>query len=147
MKITICGSIAFYDQMLAVKKELENFGHEANIPPAHEQGEDGNLITVKEYYKIRKNAGDDDKWVWERKKQAIRDHLNKIDWSDAILVLNYDKKGITNYIGGNTFMEMGIAFYLNKPIYLLQPLPEISYKEEILGMFPIIINGDLTKIK
>jgi hypothetical protein len=41
---------------------------------------------------------------------------------------------------------MGVAFYLNKPIYLLNPVPEISYKEEILAMFPMVVNDDLTKI-
>ena len=44
-------------------------------------------------------------------------------------------------------MEMGIALYLNKKIYLLNQIPEIPYKEEILRMSPIIINKDLTKIK
>lgn len=34
--------------------------------------------------------------------------------SDAILVLNYDKKGIKNYIGGNTLMEMGFAHVHDK---------------------------------
>ena len=44
-------------------------------------------------------------------------------------------------------MEMGVAFYLHKKIFLLNPIPEISYREEILGMKPIIINGDLSLIK
>jgi len=42
---------------------------------------------------------------------------------------------------------MGLAFHLNKKLFLLNEIPEISYKEEILGMKPIIINNDLTKIK
>jgi nucleoside 2-deoxyribosyltransferase len=146
MKITICGSIAFFEQMLAVQKELEKNGHEVKLPPLKIKDENGNLISVTEYYNLRKMETDDQSWIWQRKKEAIKTHFDKIDWSDAILVLNYDKKGIANYIGGNTLMEMGVAFYLNKPIYLYQPLPEVSYKEEILGMFPIIINGDLTKI-
>ena len=50
---------------------------------------------------------------------------------------------MANYIGGNTFLEMGVAFYLNKPIYLLNIIPEIDYKEELLGMKPTIINNNL----
>ncbi|MDD4901841.1 MAG: hypothetical protein PHE24_01770 [Patescibacteria group bacterium] len=146
MKITLCGSIAFYDQMLAVQKELEAMGHEIKIPPGNRPNGDGGIISSQEFYNIRHAAKDEAKWIWEIKKQGIREHFDKIDWCEAIIVLNYDKKGIANYIGGNTLMEMGLAFYQNKPIYLLQPLPEISYKEEILGMFPIIINGDLKKI-
>ncbi|MDD5527744.1 MAG: hypothetical protein PHO56_02085 [Patescibacteria group bacterium] len=147
MKITICGSIAFYDQMLAVQKELENSGYEVKLPPLTTKDENGNPISVIEFYNLRRAETDEQSWMWQRKKEAIKMHFDKIEWSDVILVLNHDKKGIANYIGGNTLMEMGVAFYLNKPIYLLQPLPEISYKEEILGMFPIIISGDLSKIK
>jgi len=44
-------------------------------------------------------------------------------------------------------MEMGLAFYLKKKIYLLNEVPELPYKEEILGVKPIILNGDLSKIK
>jgi hypothetical protein len=146
MKITICGSIAFFDQMLAVQKELEKNGHEVKLPPLKIKDDNGNSISVTDYYNLRKAETDDQSWIWQRKKEAIKTHFDKIYWSDAILVLNYDKKGIPNYIGGNTLMEMGVAFYLNKPIYLFQPLPEISYKEEILDMFPIIINSDLSKI-
>jgi len=63
-------------------------------------------------------------------------------------VLNYDKKGVKGYVGGNTLMEIGVAFFLSKPIYLLNDIPEdVSYAEEILGMMPIVINGDLAKIK
>ena len=33
MKITICGSIAFFDEMLKVKEDLESRGHTVQIPP------------------------------------------------------------------------------------------------------------------
>ena len=63
------------------------------------------------------------------------------------MIANYDKNNIKGYIGGNTLMEMGLAFFLKKKIYLLNEIPELSYKEEILGVLPIILNGDLSKIK
>ena len=77
---------------------------------------------------------------------VIKKRFDGIIWGDALLILNYDKNGIANYLGGNSLVEMAVAYYLNKPIYLFNPAPEISYKEEILGMFPIVLNGDLTKI-
>ena len=68
--------------------------------------------------------------------------------ADAVLVLNYDKNGIKNYIGANTFMEMGFAHILNQKIFVLNPLPEFEfYRTEIEAMRPIILNGDLSKIK
>jgi len=144
MKITICGSIAFYKEMEAMKAELETKKHEIKLPPTHIKDEQGELIPVTEYYRLRKAAGVDDGWIWDRKEEAMRNHFDKIVWSDAILVLNYDKNGVTNYIGVNTLMEMGLAFHLRKPIYLLNPIPEIPGKEEVIGMKPAILNGDLS---
>jgi len=146
MKITICGSIAFQDEILSIKERLEKLGHEVKIWPLKVKGEKGQLISVQEYYKIRRAANNDEKWVWDRKAEAVMEHFNKIAWSDAILVVNYDKNDVKGYIGGNTLMEMGLAFFLKKKIYLLNEVPELPYKEEILGVKPIILNGDLTKI-
>jgi hypothetical protein len=147
MKITICGSIAAFDEMLATQKELEKMGHEVKLPPTEVIGPDGQMMSVVDYYEKRRAANNDESWVWEMKRTAINKHFEKIEWSDAVLILNHDKKGIAGYIGGNTLIEMGVAFYLKKPIYLLNPIPELSYKEEILGMWPIIIDGNLSKIQ
>ncbi len=147
MKITLCGSIVFHNEALSIKKELEESGYEVELWPTHIKDGDDNPISIQEYYKIRKEASDDEKWVWDRKAKAITDHFNKIAWSDAILVLNYDKNNVKGYIGGNTLMEIGLAFYLKKRIYLLNEVPELSYKEEILGVKPIILNNDLSKIE
>lgn len=148
MKVTICGSIAFYDEMLKTKNELEELGHEVRLPPSELKDDRGNVISCKEYYKLRKEDGvGDDSWLWDRKTDMINDHIKKIEWSDAILVLNCDKKGINGYIGGNTLLEMGIAFYLKKKIFIMNSVPEMSYKEEILGMKPILINGNLENIE
>ena len=76
----------------------------------------------------------------------IRKHFKKIEKSDAILVLNLDKNGTKNYIGGNSFLEMGKAFDKGIPIFLLNEIPEVSYKDEIVAMRPNILNGDLSKI-
>lgn len=147
MKITICGSIAFYDEMCTTKDALKDFGHEVKLPPAEVPDENGRPIPVAEYYRIRKEqVNPDDSWVWRNKKTAIKTHFDKIDWSDAILVLNYAKNDVPGYIGANTLMEMGLALHLDKPIFLLHQIPELSYKEEILGMHPIILDGKLNNI-
>jgi len=146
MKITVCGSIAFYPEMLSIKKDLELVGHEVVLPPTEIKDESGNLISVEKYYEIRKTAGEDVQWVWDRKYQLIKDYFEKEKGADAILVLNHDKNDIVGYVGGNTLMEMGVAFFLDKKIFLLNSIPDMSYKEEILAMRPIVINGDLSKI-
>lgn len=146
MKITICGSIAFYEEMQAAEEQLEALGHEALIPPDRVPDKDGNIITVAEFYKIRKAAGDKESWVWDVKEQAIRLHFDKIADSDAILVLNEKKNDIPGYIGANTFLEMGLACYLRKPIYVLHQIPDQGNIEEIMGMKPILLHGDVNNI-
>lgn len=146
MKITICGSIAFIDEMQEAKLQLEKLGHEVKLPPSEISDEHGDAIPVKDYYAIRKATTATDGWIWDRKEQAMRNHFNKVLWADAILVLNHDKNNIPHYIGANTLLEMGLAFHHGKKIFLLNPIPTISYTEELLGMRPTIINGELSLI-
>ncbi|EKD32882.1 MAG: hypothetical protein ACD_76C00123G0002 [uncultured bacterium] len=146
MKITLCGSIAFIDELLGLKEQLEKLGHEIKMPPLEIVNEDGKTIPVKEYYRVRKSADENALWVWNKKMELMKDHFNKIIWSDAVLVLNKEKNNIPNYIGANTLMEMGLALYAGKKIFLLNPIPDMSYKEELFGMQPVVINGDLNQI-
>lgn len=146
MKITICGSIAFIDEMRDAQRFLESRGHEVKIPPLEVKDENGENISAKDYYQLRKSAPNSMQWVWERKAEAMKAHFGKIEWADSILVLNKTKNNIADYIGANTLLEMGLAFHKEKQIYLLRGVPEISYKEEILGMNPTVLNGDLSGI-
>ncbi len=147
MKITICGSIAFTDEMQQVKKELEELGHEVKLPPHEVMDDSGKMIPAKQYYAMRKAETSDDSWIWDQKEKAMRNHFEKVEWSDAVLVLNYDKNYVTGYVGANTLLEMGLAFHFGKKIFLLNKIPEQNYKEEIIGMKPVVIENDLTKLE
>jgi len=153
MKITICGSIGFYKEMESARDELIKQGHEVKIPelalevPKEFGG--GKKVYFGQY--IEQNGGIDAfparHEIWNMKEGAINDHYEKIDWCDGILVVNHEKRGINGYVGGNTLIKIGVAFYLKKKIYILNPVSsELSYKQEILGMKPRILNGDLSKI-
>ena len=64
------------------------------------------------------------------------------------MVLNFEKKGIPNYIGANTFLEIGYAHCMNKKIYLINEKPNQDYIiDELNGMELLVINNDLSKIK
>ena len=136
MKIAICASMVFTDKMLEVKNQLKELGHEVHISSF-----------VNEY--VGKSEKEKEKITIYHKtqKDAIRKFFEKIKISDAILVLNYDRRGISNYIGGNTLMELGFAHVLEKKIFLMNPIPDIEYyRSEIEAVRPVIIYGDLTKI-
>jgi len=136
MKITICGSMAFAKEMLDTKNQLEKLGHICFIPESTDNYAEG---------KMEKVSGSESA---ERKiaNNFIRKHYELITNSDAILVLNYDKKGVKNYIGGNSLMEMGFAHVHNKKVFLLNPVPYLSYSDEISAMTNMVLNGDLNKI-
>jgi len=143
MKITICGSTAFILEMEAVAKELEVLGHRVKFPPVKFTDGDGKEWHALDYYKFKKSEPFKNPEFLKNHTQRIRDHFECVEWGEAILVTNYDKNNIAGYIGPNTLMEMGLAFYLGKKIYLLNPIPDTPWKEEILGMEPILIGGDL----
>ncbi len=147
MIITLCGSIAFIDEMYRLKIDLEVLGHKVLLPPNEVPGETGELIPASVYYSQKKALQkQDDAWIWQGHTQRIIDHFDKVSKADAVLVANYDKNNIANYIGPNTLIEMGLAFYLKKKIYLLNPIPDIAWKEEVVGLKPVVIFGQLSNI-
>lgn len=82
----------------------------------------------------------------DEKEYYIRRHFKNIDESDAILVVNHEKNSIANYVGGNTLLEIGHAYTQGLEVFFLNPVPEVGYRDELLGMRPIVINGDISKI-
>ncbi len=136
MKIGIIGSMQFTNKMLEICDELKKLGHEGFLTDLHVAMIDKNEEEIEKIKIYQKNN-----------KDAIRNFWRAMQGADAVLVLNFDKNGIKNYIGGNTFLEMGFAHVLNQKIFILNPIPEISYyKSEITAMKPIILNGELSKI-
>ncbi len=132
MRVTICGSIDFIPRMRGLKKELIKLGVESVYLP-------------RGFKKLIRSKTPEESAQRKIKYDLINMHYKKILRSDCILVANYDKEE-PNYIGGNAFLEIGFAFVNKRPIYLLNPVPEAKYKSEILGMKPVVLNGDLVKM-
>jgi len=127
MKITLCSSARFFERLYEIKEELEKQGHEVFLP------------SMKNYHDLEETA------LAKIHYNLIKDQFKKIDNSDAIFVANFDKD-IKGYIGGSCLLEIGKAFDKGIPIYLLNEIPDISYKEEIKAMKPIVIGMDFKKI-
>lgn len=128
MIIAVSGSMKHVAEMENIKNELELLGHTVYIPELSDAERAGEDLRV-------------------HKPRLIKNHVEKIKKSDAILVANYLKNNIQDYIGGNTFLEMGMAYALNKPIYLMNPIPDLAYTDEIHGLEPIILHGKLDEIR
>ncbi len=122
--------------MLEVRDQLNAMGHKAYVTDLH-KAFIGKTDEEKEVIKIHQKNNMD----------AIREFWNAMQGGDAVLVLNLDKNGVKNYIGGNTLMEIGFAHVLNQKVFLYNPIPDIPYYQtEIEAVQPVIINGDLSRI-
>ena len=129
MKITLCSSAKFFEKLWDIKKSLEEIGHEVLLP------------SMKDFHHLDEDS------LAKVQYDLINEHFQKIDQSQAVYVANYDKNGIAGYIGGNSFLEMGLAFYRKIPIFLLNDIPQqVSYREELIALKPIVVGEDWNKL-
>ncbi|MCX6787018.1 MAG: hypothetical protein NTY93_00630 [Candidatus Kaiserbacteria bacterium] len=136
MKIFLICSKKFYSRIPDIQTELESRGYVITLPNSYDDS------TAEEKYKSL-GATEHSKW----KAEMLQHSTDVVENNDAVLVLNFEKNGIENYIGGATFLEMYDAFRLNKTIFLFNPIPDGILRDEIEGFSPVIINGDLSRIK
>ncbi|MCU0660212.1 MAG: hypothetical protein MUD00_01185 [Candidatus Pacebacteria bacterium] len=135
MKIFICSSKHFYPHVAPIKEALEKADHVITLPNSYDN-------PTKEFE--MKDSGQEVHSVW--KGEMLKLQSMKVAANDAILVLNMEKNGQQNYIGGATFLEIFKAFELGKKIFLYNPIPENILKDELCGMNPTVINGNLELI-
>lgn len=127
--ITICGSIRFIQEIEDLKSVLEQKGFIVFTPT--KEGTD------KDYSSMSREESAD------LKQFFIDKHLDRIKKSDAVLIANYTKGNKEDYIGANTFLEIGFAYVLEKRIFILNNIPEQSNTTEIEGMKPVVLKRDL----
>lgn len=138
MKILIAGSVSFAKEEFQIKSDLEKLGHEVSVTEDLE--EYANNPKIKMSF--------DEELELSREYDIIRSFFKQIEKSDAMLVVNLEKNDIKGYMGANVLMDIAVAYYLNKKVFLLHPVDkEQKYALEIAIIDPIVINGDLSKIK
>lgn len=131
--------MTFAKEMLETKRELEGMGHEVLVSSDTQMIADG-AHNSDDFEANLKHCIEND---------IIRNFFRQTEASDALLVLNKPKNGINGYVGANTLVDMGIAYYLRKMIFLLNKPPstdELRHSHEIMTMQPVVLNGDLSKI-
>ena len=137
MKITIGGSMAFAKEQVEVKKELERRGYDVFLTD--------NIEKYVNFPEIKQEFEDELETSLEN--NIMMSFFKKIEKSDALLICNYEKNGIKGYLGTSVLMEIGLAYYLDKKIYLLNDIDTSQgYALEIAIIKPTIVNGDLAKL-
>ena len=135
MRIFVCASRSSYGDVARVCEELERRGHVTTPPNNYDDPsrEDRVRAEGKDAYR-------------EWKASMLRMQIEKVEANDAVLVVNVDKGSDRNYIGGATFLEVFKAWELGKRVYLLNPIPENGFGDEIAAMQPEVLHGDLSAI-
>ncbi len=136
MKIFIACSKHFYNRIPEIQKELELEGHEVALPNSYDkpfQEEEIKKRSLEEHVQ------------W--KAEMLRKDKVNIKPNDALLVLNFEKNQQLNYIGGATFLEIYKAWEMEKLVFLYNPIPDNIFRDELMGINPTILNGDLKQLK
>lgn len=136
--IFLCASMHFYRELVEIEKELEAKGFIVHIPVSAQLMKEQNNFEVTQFKSFQTN---------KQKAQCIRTNFQTIAKSDSILVVNNEKNGIKGYIGPNVLMEIGLAFYCKKKIYIWNSLEENAGCKEELKTFGVeFINRDVNKV-
>lgn len=139
----MCSSANFYKHTNDVAKELAKMGYKIKIPITIKKMKKSGNFKAEDYRTWHKNPS-----TYMRKAYLMKNHFDKIASSDAIFVVNDQKRGIKGYIGANVLMEMGLAFHFKKPIFVLSNVSaDLPVYEEVRAMNCIVVNQDLTKVK
>lgn len=140
--IVLCSSGSFYKHVNELAARLEEMGYKTVVPAtAHKMMKSGDYDIAKV------KAWLDDSRQFHLKQGLAAAHFEEIAKGDAVLIVNDNKPNQPNYIGPNATMEWGVAYYLGKPVYILNGVPKSSnFYEEVYGM-ATVIDGDLAKIK
>src|SRR5579872_6934347 len=117
--ITICASVAHYKYLFDIQKELRALGYTVIIPKTAYLMKHTNNFDVNSHKTWYKDKND-----YKKKTQLIKAYFKEILKADAILVVNFEKNGLSGYIGGNVLMEMTLAFHYKKPIFIYHPISE-----------------------
>lgn len=122
---------------------LEARGYKVIVPStANKMRETGNYKEMD--YKTWYENEDD----FAHKTRLMDAHFTAVAESDAILVVNDKKHGIEGYIGPNVLMEMAVAYFLKKPIFVLNKVGrDANVYEEVVGLGCNILEGSVANIK
>ena len=137
MKIYLAASKSFYDLLPKKKAELEALNHEVILPSTAEDSE------IE--YRVWREGGH--KAHVKLLRKLFQDSEDRIKESDAIYLLNYEKRGVPGYVGGAALIELYIAYREHKKIFLENDIEKGPMYDEIMGFDPVFVCSDLKLIR
>lgn len=136
--IFLCASMDFYEELVRVEAELHKLGWTVSIPQSAKVMKESNDYDVSHFKGVI---------PFTDRSKLIKKNFDEIRECDAILVINNEKNGMAAYIGPNVLMEIGLAFYFNKRIFIWNRVPESAQFIEELTCFGVeYVDRNLEKI-
>lgn len=128
----------FYEELVRIEGELEKMSWTVAIPQS------AKLMKEKKDYDVSHVKG---VLTYEERSKLIQKNFDEIRASEAILVINNEKNGVPAYIGPNVLMEIGLAFYFGKKIFIWNAVPDSAQFKEELNCFGVeYIDQNIEKI-
>jgi nucleoside 2-deoxyribosyltransferase len=141
MKIYVIGSNSAMHEMVEAKNNLCDLEYDGRI------SEDYEKLVRGEKPELLERIADGEHAQVKIDNNYHKYNFKNIKDSDAVLVVNEPKDGIKNYIGGNTLMEMGQAYVLDKKVFIYYDVPKkVPYVDEIKSLEPVCLHGDIENI-
>lgn len=140
MKLLVIGSMTFAKDMVKMQKLLKKIGHTVRIP----DGTEPHLTNSSFTNSLEENL------QFCIDNNIMKRNFDLVVEQDAVLVLNHKRNGTDGYIGVSALMEMAIAHHFNKKIFVYNKLPDYNihrWAHEVAIMQPVVIDGDISKIK
>jgi hypothetical protein len=142
-RVLISTSLDFAPKLGELVGHLQRMGFQVNLPPTAQEILAGK-VTPEAIRKEKEGGTFHNRSI---QSDAIRRYFELIKTTDALLVTNFQKNGVPNYVGGNAFLEMGFAHVLRKRLFLLFDIPQMGYSDEIRAMQPTCLKGSLQNLK
>jgi len=126
-RVIICGSMRAWDHMRQIHDSLTDCGIDALIPDVDE---------------ISQSTSTDE--LARIKRVASLKHFGHIQdaHTAAVLVVNVEKDGQSDYIGPNSFAEIAVAVAAGRQVYLMYGTPPV-YSEELRAWGARELHGHL----
>ena len=133
MKIAICGSMTFVDEMEALAAVLTAAGMTV-ATPVRDEGE------------VNWSGLDDDAAA-AAKARYVADYLAVIRRCDVVLIANYEKAGVRGYVGANALVEAAFGYALGKTVAFLNPPGPQPCRLEAMAMMTMCLDGDVRRLR
>jgi hypothetical protein len=133
VKVAVCGSMAFIDEMEALAAALRVRGEVVHTPVRDEKDFDGDRLALGE--------------AADRKRHYLTGYLEVIRAVDVVLIANFERNGVEGYVGPNALVEAAFGHALGKRVVLLNRPGRQPCRVEILAMMTGCLDGEIDRLR